>query len=195
MSSSVNSHESAENERQEVNNKEDETNAEEDEEEDEERESDLCIDLQVKSSSKRINLISTSTTSSASSTSSSNPLVSDGQVSKGTTTTTTVSNSESIPTIYAIPQTSTSVGNKFFMQPFILSTPAASCGNSDSENNASGSGFNHSLHTNTKETTDEKFETKEEEKVDESFVPSLVYLPVVKKIDEPVTVAFHLTPA
>lgn len=41
---------------------------------------------------------------------------------------------------------------------------------------------------------DDPMEEKEE-KVDDSFVPSLVYLPVVKKIDEPVTVAFHLTPA
>jgi len=77
--------------------------------------------------------------------------------------------SHPLPTAYAIPQKPTA--GPFIMQPFLI------CSQQSEENSSTGS-------------KDSKSST-----LGDTFVPSLVYLPVSKKIVQPVTVAFQLTPA
>lgn len=78
------------------------------------------------------------------------------------------SNTPQLPMTYAMPQNPPTAGS-FIMQPFLIAQPS-----SPTTTTAEG------------ETGPAKRDT---------FVPSLVYLPVCQKISQPMTVAFTLTPA
>jgi hypothetical protein len=67
------------------------------------------------------------------------------------------------------------------MQAFLLKTPKSSAQKSDDEN--------HNKDRN------ENSATSVEPDNDDNFVPSVVYLPVSRRVSEPMTVAFSLTPA
>jgi hypothetical protein len=67
------------------------------------------------------------------------------------------------------------------MQAFLLKTPKSSAQKSDDEN-----------HTKDR---NENSATSVEPDNDDNFVPSVVYLPVSRRVSEPMTVAFSLTPA
>lgn len=120
-----------------------------------------------------------------------------------------ISSRDTLPYAYGIPRDSfSSSGNKFIIQPFLLSAPVSTVLSVLFPSVTLFTFFSSLLQVTKVKTGsdsvtiararngehDDPMEEKEE-KVDDSFVPSLVYLPVVKKIDEPVTVAFHLTPA
>ena len=77
-----------------------------------------------------------------------------------------------VPTSRGTPQKSAS---EHIMQAFLLKTPKSSAQRSDDEN--------HNKDRN--ENADN----------DNNFVPSVVYLPVSRRVSEPMTVAFSLTPA
>ena len=74
-----------------------------------------------------------------------------------------------VPTSRGTPQKSAS---EHIMQAFLLKTPKSSAQRSDDENH-----------------------NKDRNENDDNFVPSVVYLPVSRRVSEPMTVAFSLTPA
>jgi ribosomal protein L35 len=78
-----------------------------------------------------------------------------------------------VPTSRGTPQKSAS---EHIMQAFLLKTPKSNDENHNKDRNEnSASGVGHSS--------------------DDNFVPSVVYLPVSRRVSEPMTVAFSLTPA
>jgi hypothetical protein len=83
-----------------------------------------------------------------------------------------------VPTSRGTPQKSAS---EHIMQAFLLKTPKSSAQKSDDEN--------HNKDRN------ENSATSVEPDNDDNFVPSVVYLPVSRRVSEPMTVAFSLTPA
>ncbi|CAL4179334.1 unnamed protein product, partial [Meganyctiphanes norvegica] len=83
----------------------------------------------------------------------------------------------SVPTSHATPTKSTANG-RFVMQPFLLNSEHMM----NSENKING-------------VSDNNVNGNEKDNIQEQFVPSLVYLPVAKRVDHPLTVSFSLTPA
>ena len=79
-----------------------------------------------------------------------------------------------VPTSRGTPQKSTS--GEHIMQAFLLKTPK-----SDDENH--------------NKDRDENPDSAIGRTQDDNFVPSLVYLPVSRRVSEPMTVSFSLTPA
>ena len=87
-----------------------------------------------------------------------------------------------VPTSRGTPQKSESDGDdtssavkvQHIMQAFLLKTPAPNPNNEMSANETTA----HSIDDNGN-----------------NFVPSVVYLPVARRVSEPMTVAFDLTPA
>ena len=81
-----------------------------------------------------------------------------------------------VPTSRGTPQKSAS---EHIMQAFLLKTPKSQ--KSDDENH------NKDRNENAASAVDHND--------DDNFVPSVVYLPVSRRVSEPMTVAFNLTPA
>lgn len=85
-----------------------------------------------------------------------------------------------VPTSRGTPQKSAS---EHIMQAFLLKTPKSN--KSDDENHNKDRNENNSEETASSVGHDN----------DDNFVPSVVYLPVSRRVSEPMTVAFSLTPA
>lgn len=86
-----------------------------------------------------------------------------------------------VPTSRGTPQKSPNAArSEHIMQAFLLKTPKSTRKSDDENHNKDGDGASSPTLSNTD---------------DDNFVPSVVYLPVSRRISEPMTVAFSLTPA